>query len=178
MQIARRVWKGGTPLSWPGAWAFALRTGAPPERYDTVVGSFFLTDFMTEQYRKKADKKTDALKFADGHDRFLVRGFGAPLAREKRKLRHAGGTARVLVPFNHAGAVKMQLLGEALADVTVRVRWNGDEVASAPYTAGAPIDLTFELSASQIERGVNILELVHDTGGEPAAYERLAMWQL
>src|SRR5262249_36156974 len=66
------VWRWGNPLSWPGAWVFAWRTGAPAARYEEVVGNHFLEDFP------RAFKRLEpALGFNQrGHEKFLVSGFG------------------------------------------------------------------------------------------------------
>jgi len=183
--MLRRVWRSGNPLSWPGAWAFALRTGAPASRYDVVVGSFFLTDFNLEPYRKRDDVRSDQLKFGEpGHARFLVRGFRAienTRGMPTGKQRPVDPEARFLVPLNYAGRVGMELVGQARAATTVHLEWNGKEIATGTFAPDAPIRLRFELSKEDVRRGVNIVDLRHegaDEEGVSAAYQRLEMRQL
>jgi hypothetical protein len=183
--MLRRVWRSGNPLSWPGAWAFALRTGAPASRYDIVVGRFFLTDFNLEPYRKRDDVRADALRFGDpGHAPFLVRGFrgiestsGTPTGKQ----RPVDAEARFLVPINYGGRIGMELVGQARTATTVHLEWNGHEIATGTFAADAPIRLRFELAKDQVRRGVNVVDLRHDgvdDEGVAAAYVRLEMKQL
>jgi len=144
-----------------------------------VVGTFFLTDFHLEQCRPAVDKPRDKLLFGNpGHARYLVRGFGPPLAQTGSPRTVTAPRARFLVPLNHPGGIACRLLGQALVDGTVRVEWNGVRVAESPITAGAAIDLAFPVSAAQIDRGVNVVELVHETSSsalEPARYTELQL---
>lgn len=182
-RVGKAIGRAGNPLSWPGAWAFALRTGASPARYDEVVGAFFLTDFELEAYRKPMDRRHDVLRLADAaHAKFLVRGFGEPQLLADGSTRQGrvafGGRARLLLPFNHAGGVGLRLVGTALRSTTIRVFWNGKEAAVRALTGGAAIDLSFEISADQVERGVNVVDLVHENvpvSEGAALYERIEM---
>jgi hypothetical protein len=179
MRAARSLWQAvGNPLSWPGAWMFAWRTGAPVSSYDAVVGTFVLTDFSVEQYRKRSDKKTDELRFADdARAPFLVRGFGA--VREEagvtQKVRVAGAEARVLVPINHAGGATLELVGHGAGTATtVRVLWNDREVARGAVPAQGKFSVPFTLGAEQIERGINLVDLVLEPAGQ-VAYQTLRL---
>jgi hypothetical protein len=173
VDVARDLWRAGNPLSWPAAWAFALRTGASPAAYDEIVGSSFLTDFKLEHYRRRNnDRPHDELSFgAPAHARYLVRGFGAAAGGE----RPAQARARFLVPLEYPGAVAARLAGTALADGEVRVRWEGELVARAPLVAGQPIDLPFTIAAATIRRGVNVVDLEHDGAPPAARYAKLVL---
>ena len=184
-RIARKLlWPGGNPLSLPAALAFAWRTGAPIARYEVVVGEVFLTDFRVEQFRKPADEKRDALRFAaPEHEKFLVSGFGGVVRTEARaSARPAraarGPRARLLVPLNHAGGVAASLEGTGVGASRLRVLWNGREVAASTVAAGARFAVSFTLAPDAITRGVNVVDLIHDgvpAGAEAARYERLAL---
>ena len=150
-QFGRWLWRAGNPVSWPGAWGFALRTGAPPARYDEVVGVYFLVDSELEAFRRRQDKLVDELRFGDAaHQKFLVSGF-AP----------GGGvasTARVLVPLNLAHGVELHLVGSADASAAIWLVWNGREIARGAVPAG-PFDLPATLPAQQVGRGMNVLDV-------------------
>ncbi|MBI4508504.1 MAG: glycosyltransferase family 39 protein [Deltaproteobacteria bacterium] len=180
LRMARTAWKGGNPLSWPAAWAFAWRTGAPASSYDEVVGRFFLTDFRVEKYRARSEPKKDALALGDpAHAKFIVHGFG-PLRKEGNiTVRPAvGSSSRLIVPTNHDGGAAMRLVGKALLSGTLRVLWNGHQVATSSLVAGEAVDLPFELDRETLRRGINVIELVHDgvpPRAEAVLYQALQM---
>lgn len=167
LRALRWVWQAGNPLSWPAAWTFAMRTGAPPARYDSVVGAFFLTDFRLEAYRKPANKLRDELRFgAPEHEKFLVFGFGP----KDETGRIAGARARFLVPLNHGGGVGMVLSGTARTRGSLVILWNGTEAQRALLEEG-PFEAPFELSSTEVKRGINVVEL----SAEGVSYEKLSM---
>ena len=144
-----------------------------------MVGSFFLTDFHVELYRRTSDRPRDELGFATaGQAKFLVRGFGEVVGDKVKSGLALGPAARFLVPLNHAGGVSMRLRGHTLAATTLADLWNGTPVATAALAADTAIDLPFEIPAELVERGVNLVDLEHAgvAPGQPAAsYERLLM---
>ena len=92
----------------------------------------------------------------------------------------AENRARVLVPLNHPGGVGLRLHGWGLAAGTLRLLWNGDEVARAPIADGQEIALTVELGRDQVDRGVNLVDLVHEgiPADTPAArYDVIDLWE-
>jgi len=189
MDMGRKVFRFGNPLSWPGAWAFWWRTGAPPSRYDEVVGAFFLRDNSSERYRPLPRKLRDALRFgARGHARFLVWGFGrirsghsGPHGRPVAVRPALGPKARFLLPFNCLGPVGVHLVGTARAVTRLRVLWNGRLVAEGRLHEEQPIDMGFVVPRDRIRRGVNVVDLVHQgvrDGQVAATYERVDLRSL
>jgi hypothetical protein len=182
LQAGRSIWKGGNPLSWPGAWAFAWKTGLPPSRYDELVGPYFLVGFDASlgDFQKRAAQEKAALVFGEAkHQKFLLSGFGDSRKEGAKSVRPATSErARVAVPLNNAGGVGMRLVGEARELTSLRILWNGHEVAYADLLPNAPIDVAFVLDDEQVKRGLNFLELVHLGGVESverALYRELAM---
>lgn len=174
-RAAREVWRFGNPLSWPAAWSFSLRTGAPPRSYDRVVGAHFLTDYQMTAYRKvKRPMPRDKLRFGVAkHRRFLVSGFGEAEGKGWRAVAPAlGSRARALVPLNYPGPVRVRLSGFADAAREIELRWNGEVIARAAVGPGERIDLSAELAADQVERGVNIVDIVHPGVAESAVAAR------
>ncbi len=174
----------GNPFSWPGAIAFHLRTGAPMKNYDLVVGPNFLNGFdrTLDDFQKRPERESAELYFGEPkHERYLVRGFADVRKDAKGKAigRLARGpSARFLVPLNNVGGATMRLHATASAATTLHVIWNGDEVASLPVTPDQPITLPFTLTDAQIIRGVNIVDLRHDTLSptqDAAVYAKLQM---
>jgi hypothetical protein len=178
VRAARPLWAGGNPLSWPAAWVFAIRTGLPPSAYDLFVGPHFLSgfealrDFAPGSFPSHFDLKLGA---PGENARFLVSGFGKP---RKEAATAIGPRARILVPLNNGGATRVRLVGTATTDMTLRVLWNGDEVARLVAPAAAAIDLTFTVTHAATRRGLNELLLLHDgvaANAEAATYALLAL---
>jgi hypothetical protein len=163
----------GNPIEWPAALAFSLRTGAPMKLYEEVVGPQLLDGYQVA-FQPPSPRPVGELAFASGKDaRYLVRGFGAARAG----VRPIAATARFLVPLNITTAAALRLEGSGRAAGTLHLRWNGEELASAALTPGAPFTLACTVPAERVERGVNLVDLAVDgaTGDEVAELSRLGL---
>jgi hypothetical protein len=169
--MARRLFRYGNPLSWPAAWAFAWRTGAPASKYDEAVGPLILDGFAPAHKGDAPSSIKGEIAFAAGSgEPFMVSGFAAAKKVGAERVRPmVAPHARFLAPLNVITGVSLRLAGTASVDGRLRVRWNGEELASAAIAAAAPLDVAVEVPEASVRRGLNIVDL--DVDGAPAGAE-------
>jgi hypothetical protein len=172
------VWKLGNPFSWPAPWWFALRTGAPPSRYDAAVGPMLLDGYKVTFQAASPELHADLWLADRRNDRFLVR-FPSPRGAGREAVRPlVAPGARILVPLNILTDLGVRCEGTASAAGTLAARWNGHETARVALVAGQPVLLAFVVPAADVERELNLLDLdvtgVTD-GAEAATLTRCAL---
>ncbi len=152
----------GNPLSFPANWAFALRYGVDPDRYDLLYGFHFLDENHTGA--NPHDVKTrDTLDFSrTWPERFLLDGWGEITSLPVGKVRPAvTRRASFLLPLNVNRAVTLQLLLRPRVDGTkLRVLVNGRQ-AGQHTLAGRWQGVDTRVPFARLRRGMNRVTLEH-----------------
>jgi hypothetical protein len=110
----------GTPGSWPASWVFAVRTGAPPGRYDLAVGWALV--------EARGDAKGYERLWIDD-PRWALAGFGPSHPRGEHRARAVQPGAVVGVPLRVPLSLHARLRAWAAAPVTLHVDVAGEPVA-------------------------------------------------
>src|SRR5262249_31090833 len=135
--LARDLFRLGNPMSWPAAWYFSWRTGAPASKYDDAVGPQILDGYAPAHKGAVPTSIRGEIAFATGcAEPFIVTGFGPAAKVGNARLRPlVAPRARFLVPLNIITGVSVQLTGTGKVDGRLRARWNGREIASGSVVA-------------------------------------------
>ena len=159
----------GNPLSFPANWAFALRYGVDPGRYDMVYGFNFLDDNHAGANPHELQLKDNLDLTRPWPERFLLQGWGEVNTAADGKARPAR-TARsgFLLPLNVHRAVTLLLhVKPELPGTDVRVLVNEVEVGRQRLRPGWQV-VGARVPAEGLRRGMNLVTLEHTlpTGAE------------
>jgi len=154
--------KVGNPLSFPANWAFALRYGVDPDRYDKLTGFHFLDDNHTGANPHEL-KLRDTLDLTrEWPERFLLQGWGEVSKLPEGKARPARAVrARFLLPLNVRRAVSLKLsVRPELPGTILRVLVNEQEAGRLTLKAGWQTAVA-PMPPSGLRRGMNLVVLEH-----------------
>jgi hypothetical protein len=96
----------GNPFTYPTSLVYALRNGVPPSRYDLFSANRFLGDPLTPYGR---------LDIGSNDEWFVEDGWHAPEREGTASFRWSTALGRVLMPLDHAAALRVQIRLHALA---------------------------------------------------------------
>ncbi len=152
----------GNPLSFPANWAFALRYGVDPDRYDKLYGFHFLDENHVGA-NPHDPKLRDELDFTrEWPERFLLDGWGEVNKLPAGKARPVRGQrASFLLPLNVHKAVTLELhLRPRLEGTRLRILVNGRQAAQHTLSRGwQRVDARIPYKG--LARGMNRVILEH-----------------
>jgi len=144
----------GNPFAFPANLLFALRHGVPLARYDAAVGPYLLDERVATTNPLRKSKRRAEVRLAGKRALpFLGRGLRA----DPDGAITTGDAAELFVPLNRTGKlqVHLELLGKLPSGA--ELKWNGEALKTRPSTRGTSKILSADVSAAQVERGINTL---------------------
>ena len=160
----------GTPSAWPANWVYARRFHTSPDRWDGIAGRRLFAN---------PDASSVTIEIGDDPSELapdlvlLEDGFGDRHTCEKGWCRDLKGEGRIFLPL-YDGA-PMDLV------IRIRARGRGELRLSLNHSTSAIVELGETLvdvvlrpRAESVRRGVNVLSLTIEGGGD-AALDRLSL---
>ena len=153
----------GNPLSFPANWAFALRYGVDPGRYDKVYGFNFLDDNHAgaNPHDLKLSDKLDLTR--EWPERFLLQGWGEVSTAAGGKARPARlARVKFLLPLNVHRGINLALhLKPEIAGTSLRVLVNGQQAGYRKLKEGWQV-VGARVPPAALLRGMNLVTLEHE----------------
>lgn len=156
----------GHPGAAPASWLFALRSGAPPGRYDLVAGRELAVS-------RGYERGWDVLRLPD--ERWAMSGFGPEVTVAGQRCSMVTGTdAIAALPLRAPTELEVHaLLRPTQPGARVHVELAGRDVLETPLAEGWQI-YRFTVPARALTRGVNLLRVRQELPG-PRASDSVAL---